>query len=1140
MASSEFQVNDAVFVNLDSSRSFEGVVAYIGTVQFADGDDWVGIRLTGSSAGQGKNDGSVQDTQYFKCPDNCGMFVRLSAVSKRTLSRLEELRLRRELSSASGPTGASGTGGGAPATGTSSTTPAKNAPGTSVSRTPSSDKLSLDASAETPSSTSPSHASASKNKLEELRMRRAMLKEKRQDSVDPPNSTLTPTAKDIPQSFSEKTLESHSAGDSTLKAATDDEEATQLRSQIKDLGEKLLGKEHENFDLKGKLFEMKKESDATRDQIRELERSLNDAKKTNIGLVKSSQSDIPEEVQERIMSLENKNLDLEDRVEETLQEIANLRKDLDIERKAKLTASDEASQAKAEATAYNNELQALADQTSARGQSDATHYKERAKLLAEISNYKRKIEQLEKEKVELEVTIEDVTLDKEQLQEEKESLEDRFEELKLDAETAQMEVEELKMELEDARAATERAIQQQGNLAALSTTTTTSTFNDASDQEQQQDSAEKAQALQVQNARLREALIRLREQATLEKMELTRLLRSAEKSAQGVTDLQTEVTRLTDVIANLEEQVNDLKDMVEQGEAFEGMVEDLSDRVLSLEEDNVMLQAVLREMEEAAELTAEMEEVQADEIKAVTHDLEGRNVIIRNLEEAIKIQRRREDDFRRTVGNYKTTVETLKQEKQALLELQVGGEGEKSGLIAASQKALAKAAQLVTDAAAMRKREAQAAMDSIERSIYVHLSSRLELLLPHNSNTNDFDILPEVAAVKGELLGAKIIGKAAKSLDGIESSFTKVIRPSLLSEEDNKETKSVSAVPIKLPDETKQQVATMIHQAEFAHVLVDVSSDILRLLAAGQWPDLLTPELSTELGNVLGHTLPDLDNMIQLILKSLKEEGSLTVEQSNIGELTLTVQNTLQDLRSNIEREDQTIVEASWNPPGWQLLKNASIAKFSCQGAAAALSTVINQSDVSLSTDLLRLYGRVEQASSQASNACLRLSTLDVKNEKLVDNLTEVVNEVKTVSGKLLKTIQNMLLLEGSLDESKVDAEHTVKAVSKLLSMLRSVNMNAAEQGRYHQLSPEGNDAWLAVSNIAQEIRSIDGDGDDINHLIRAHKIEIRLREAVEKEPKLSIANQKLSIMEKVRKSISLVCCPSLSRFYLTLLLFLF
>ena len=133
-------------------------------------------------------------------------------------------------------------------------------------------------------------------------------------------------------------------------------------------------------------------------------------------------------------------------------------------------------------------------------------------------------------------------------------------------------------------------------------------------------------------------------------------------------------------------------------------------------------------------------------------------------------QRKRENDFQRTVSNYRKSVETLKQEKNALYELHQGGEGEKSDLASASQKALARAAQLVQDAAEMRKREAQAAVDRIESQTRMHLSNRLESLLPASVAAS------EVASIKGELLLSKVVGKSSLSLDGIARSFAKTIR----------------------------------------------------------------------------------------------------------------------------------------------------------------------------------------------------------------------------------------------------------------------------------------------------------------------------------------------------------------------------
>lgn len=86
------QLNDPVVVespssNNDSSPSrhqLEGVIAHIGPVQFAPGDDWIGIRLTGDSSGLGKNNGVVKGVHYFDCDnEKDGVFVKKNNIKKK-------------------------------------------------------------------------------------------------------------------------------------------------------------------------------------------------------------------------------------------------------------------------------------------------------------------------------------------------------------------------------------------------------------------------------------------------------------------------------------------------------------------------------------------------------------------------------------------------------------------------------------------------------------------------------------------------------------------------------------------------------------------------------------------------------------------------------------------------------------------------------------------------------------------------------------------------------------------------------------------------------------------------------------------------------------------------------------------------
>jgi len=89
-------LNDPVNVELTGKKELaQGVVAYIGGVAFAEGS-WVGVRLTGVSAGKGKNDGSVKGKRYFgSCGVKDGVFVRDWKLSRLNVTRVEEMKMKK-------------------------------------------------------------------------------------------------------------------------------------------------------------------------------------------------------------------------------------------------------------------------------------------------------------------------------------------------------------------------------------------------------------------------------------------------------------------------------------------------------------------------------------------------------------------------------------------------------------------------------------------------------------------------------------------------------------------------------------------------------------------------------------------------------------------------------------------------------------------------------------------------------------------------------------------------------------------------------------------------------------------------------------------------------------------------------------
>lgn len=195
------------------------------------------------------------------------------------------------------------------------------------------------------------------------------------------------------------------------------------------------------------------------------------------------------------------------------------------------------------------------------------------------------------------------------------------------------------------------------------------------------------------------------------------------------------------------------------------------------------------------------------------------------------------------------------------------------------------------------------------------------------------------------------------------------------------------------------------------------------------------------------------------------------------------------------------------------------MAKFSCLGAAAALS-IVHADGETQAKMLAKLYNRVEQASTQASNICLRLSGLDIQNSNLVNKIEEGVDTWEKCSADMIDSVRSLLLSpDGKMQACARCVDSTLKEMAKLMQTLRSAKLNPPDDENNHALSPEAHDPWERISMLVCSIRAIDGDHEDVNYLIRAREVERHLERAIDNEPKLEQAEAKLSLLEKVLSS---------------------
>jgi len=483
-------------------------------------------------------------------------------------------------------------------------------------------------------------------------------------------------------------------------------------------------------------------------------------------------------------------------------------------------------------------------------------------------------------------------------------------------------------------------------------------------------------------------------------------------------------------------------------------------------------------------------------------------------------QRRREEDFQRYVSEFRTSIETLKQEKAALLALTDDNQGEKSELLATSKKALAQAAQLASDAAEARQRSSEAAFQMIAARSATYLSQRLETLLPSGV------VSAELSAVKGEMSLAKVADKAAVSLTAVEEVFNKAIeKGSSGVSEFNTLEEGVSMV---LSDASTQQIGVMTHQALFASMTIEAATDALRLMAAGQWPELLSQEMSTDLGSVVVHSIADLDLTLSEQLKLLKTEGVLSPLRSSLSDLDQSVRNTRLALFSATDESGNTVIPENWKPPGFEALKSLSLGRFACLGATAVISSAVspmedteNEPPPATPQNLADVLTKAKQSCDSMIEVSKSFAGLQLTDTDTLESLADLSSQYQSSSLALFEcvktTFEGQSITSDEMNTISVLLEQVLTAVRSLSALARKAELGDADSTSHHYLSAEYGDSWGGVTEIVSQVRSVDGDSDDVNYLMRARAIENHLTEAVENEPKLDAANTKIASLEKVR-----------------------
>ncbi len=446
---------------------------------------------------------------------------------------------------------------------------------------------------------------------------------------------------------------------------------------------------------------------------------------------------------------------------------------------------------------------------------------------------------------------------------------------------------------------------------------------------------------------------------------------------------------------------------------------------------------------------------------------------------------------------------------------------------------MVRAAQQASDAAEARRNNSESTFLKISARSATYLNQRLETLLPVSVAS------AELAAIKGEMSLAKVADMASVALVSLEEIFTKAIK------EGSAATSEFNTIgdnePMALSDAVSQKIAVMTHQADFARIAIEVATDALRLMAAGQWPDLLSQELSTDLGGVVAHTIADLDMALSEQLKVLKSEGVLSPLRSSLSYLDQSAKNASLALFSATDESGQLVIPAEWKPPGWEALKYISLGRFACLGATAVLASAVCPADDIDSEPPPATPNHFADLLTKSKESCSFMHDVREHLAGLQLNETDTLNSLEDLSAQYQIRSRELYECVTTAFKRQSITSEDVDTFSSLMEMVLSSAKDIAALGRksgmsehtlrHHYLSVEFGDSWGGITMAVSQARSLDGDSDDINYLMRSRTIENKLAQAVQNEPKLIAANAKIASLEKVKRILywfmSLACAAT-------------
>ncbi|KAH0525287.1 hypothetical protein TsFJ059_007676 [Trichoderma semiorbis] len=225
------------------------------------------------------------------------------------------------------------------------------------------------------------------------------------------------------------------------------------------------------------------------------------------------------------------------------------------------------------------------------------------------------------------------------------------------------------------------------------------------------------------NERLREALLRLRDLTQEQEQELRDQIASMEDELKEFNTLKEEHTTAKEKLAQSESAVEDLRQQLDTALGAEDMIEDLTERNMSMSEQIEELKAVIEDLENLKEINDELEINHVQNEKEMQEELDFRDSVIAEQARRAQQQDANLGDMEYTLSRFRELVTNLQSDLDDMRASQAVTEGESEKLNDRSRAMMdlnmklqisASKAQVKTIDLELRRLEAQEAEQHLE------------------------------------------------------------------------------------------------------------------------------------------------------------------------------------------------------------------------------------------------------------------------------------------------------------------------------------------------------------------------------------------------------------------------------------------